>query len=104
MCPAKIECQNGHSFILKEGEELNKQSIYFAELPFPEKEDLNGWISICGTRKGYKIAIWGREDIFYFISPQKITSLPAGHENNIQMEEGNVYTLRGGTRIIPIKK
>lgn len=104
MCPARIECQNGHSFILRKGEELNRQSPHFDELTFQEKQDLKGWLSIHGTKKGYKVSEWRLHDTFYFVSPDKVTSLPAGHEKNIQLEEGNVYTLSGGTRVIPIYK
>lgn len=104
MCPARIECQNGHSFILNKGEELNKHSICFEELTFQEKTDLNGWVSVYGTKKGYKVAIWGRHDTFYFITPSKVTSLPAGHEKNIPLEEGNVFTLSGGTKVIPLER
>lgn len=104
MCPAKIECQNGYSFILKKREELNTQSIHFHELPFQEKADLKRWVSVYGTEKGYKVAIWGRHDKFYFITPSSVTSSPAGHEKDILLEEGNIYTLSGGTRITPIDK
>lgn len=104
MCPARIKYSNGYNFILKKGEELNKQSVHFHELQFEEKIDVNGWVSIHGTKKGYKVTIWGRHDKFYFITPSSVTSSPAGHEKDILLEEGNIYTLSGGTRITPIDK
>lgn len=103
MCPARIECQSEHNFTLKKGEQLGKQSIYFDELPWKDKECLIGWMSIYGTKRGYKLAIWGLKDVAFFITPHSVTSLPSGHEKDIQLEEGNVFTLPGGTRVIPFE-
>ncbi len=101
MCPARVIIPQGPSFILKEKEELGKHSPFFHDLPFKDKTNLIGWLTIKGTRRGFKIHVWGKIDKTIFVSPNRVSSSPPGNINAVKLGKGNTYTLEGGTKVVP---
>lgn len=67
-----------------------------------DQEDLQRR-AVFGTKTGYNVVLWaGQEPIGIEVTPTSVTSKPAGYEKAIELETGNILTLRGGTKVIPI--
>lgn len=102
MSPAKVECTDGHTFLVPDGQILDDRIEGFEHVPEEDQKALE-YESIFGTPGGYEIVLWGRQDVAIYVNPTGVTSDPEGHSRDVELEDGNIRVLPGGTRIVPVE-
>ena len=102
MCPAKVECPDGHSFILPEEGVLDERiGTDFDHIPEEDKTNLQ-WDSVFGTKQGFDIFCEGRQQAIVHVTPKIITYDPPGDGYILNFSKNNIFILSGGTSITPI--